>query len=148
MYIALQAPNKQCFREVGRSATRWPLCCWRVHDDVIKWKPFPRYWPFVRGIPRSPANSPHKGQWRGALMFSLICVWINGWVNNREALDLKRYSVHCDVILMFPFPHIHIMPYAIRWLSKKTPTSALLALCEGNTSVTRGFPSLKINFPV
>ena len=39
------------------------------HDDVIKWKYFPRYWPFVRGIYRSPVNSPHKGQWRGALMF-------------------------------------------------------------------------------
>ena len=44
-----------------------------IHDDVIKWKHFPRYWPFMRGIHRSPANSPHKGQWRGALMFSLIC---------------------------------------------------------------------------
>ena len=58
-----------------------------AHDDVIKWKHFPRYWPFVRGIHRSPVNSPHKGQWRGALMFSLICVWMNGWVNNREAGD-------------------------------------------------------------
>ena len=48
------------------------------HDDVIKWKHFPRYWPFVRGIHRSPVNSPHKGQWRGALMFSLICTRING----------------------------------------------------------------------
>ena len=47
------------------------------HDGVIKWKHFPRYWTFVRGIHRSPVNSPHKGQWRGALMFSLICVWIN-----------------------------------------------------------------------
>ena len=45
-----------------------------LHDDVIKWKHFPRYWPFVRGIHRSPVNSPHKGQWRGALMFSLISV--------------------------------------------------------------------------
>ena len=33
------------------------------HDGVIKWKHFPRYWPFVRGIHRSPVNSPHKGQW-------------------------------------------------------------------------------------
>ena len=57
------------------------------HDDVIKWKHFPRYWPFVRGIHRSPVNSPHKGQWRGALMFSLICAWINGWVNNSEPGD-------------------------------------------------------------
>ena len=39
-----------------------------LHDDVIKWKHFPRYWPFVRGIHRSPVNSSHKGQWRGALM--------------------------------------------------------------------------------
>ena len=42
------------------------------HDDVIKWRYFPRYWPFVRGIHRLPVN-PHKGQRRGALMFSLIC---------------------------------------------------------------------------
>ena len=40
-----------------------------LHDDVIKWKHFPRNWPFVRGLHRSPVNSPHKGQWRGALMF-------------------------------------------------------------------------------
>ena len=39
-----------------------------LHNDVIKWKYFPRYWPFVRGIHRSPVNSPHKGQWRGALI--------------------------------------------------------------------------------
>ena len=71
-----------------------------VHDDVIKWKHFPRNWPFVRGIHRSPVNSPHKGQWRGALMFSLICVWINDWVNNREAGDLRRYRAHYDVIVM------------------------------------------------
>ena len=57
-------------------------------------------WPFVRGIHRSPVNSPHKGQWRGALMFSWICVWINDWVNNREAGDLRRYRAHYDVMVM------------------------------------------------
>ena len=62
------------------------------HDGVIKWKHFPRYWPFVRGIHRSPVNSPYKGQWRGALMF-----WIDGWVNNR---DLRRYRAHYDVTVM------------------------------------------------
>ena len=41
-----------------------------------------------------PANSPHKGQWRGAFMFSLICVCINGWVNNYEAGDMRRYRAH------------------------------------------------------
>ena len=70
------------------------------HNNVIKWKHFPRYWPFVRGIYRSPVNSPHKGQWRGALMFSLICTWINAWVNNREAGDLRRHCDHYDVIVM------------------------------------------------
>ena len=70
------------------------------HDDVIKWKLFPRYWPFVQGIHRSPVNSPHKGQWRGALIFTLICVWINGWVNNREAGDLSSYRAHYDVTVM------------------------------------------------
>ena len=71
-----------------------------LHDDVIKWKHFPRYWPCVRGIHRSPVNSPHKGQWRGALIFSLICARISGWVNNREAGDLRRQQAHCDVIVM------------------------------------------------
>ena len=47
-----------------------------------------------------PVNSPLKGQCRGALMFSLICVWINGWVNNREAGDLRRRRGHYDVIVM------------------------------------------------
>ena len=67
------------------------------HNDVIKWKHFPRYWPFVRGIHRSPVNPPHKGQWRGALVYSLICIWINGWVNRLETGDLRRYRAHYDV---------------------------------------------------
>ena len=72
----------------------------KTHGGVIKWQRFPRNWPFVRGIHRSPVNSPHKGQWRGALIFSLICAWINDWVNNREAGDLRRYRAHYDVIVM------------------------------------------------
>ena len=88
-----------------RIATRLPehgkfLC---NHDDVIKWKHFPRYWPFVRGIHRSPLNSSHKGQWHGALMFSLMCARINGWVNNGDAGDLRRHRAHCDVIVMLEF---------------------------------------------
>ena len=70
------------------------------HDDVIKWKHFPRHWPFVRGIHRSPVNSPHNDQWRGALTFYLICAWINGWANNREAGDLRRHRAHYDVPIM------------------------------------------------
>ena len=79
--------------------------CWAIiqiltHDDVSKWKHHPRYLAFVWGIHRSPMNSPHKGQWRGVLVFSLICAWINGWVNNRDAGDLKRHGAHYDVTVM------------------------------------------------
>ena len=71
-----------------------------THDDVIQWKHFPCYWPFVRGIHRSPENSPHKGQWRRALMFSLICASVNAWVNNLEAGDLRCHRAHYDVSVM------------------------------------------------
>ena len=84
-----------------------------AHDGVIKCNHFPRYWPFVRGIHRSPVDSPNKGQWRGALMFSLICAWINGWVNNREAGNLRCPRSHYDVIVMsYGFLWI-ISPYAL-----------------------------------
>ena len=74
--------------------------CKEDHDDVIHWKHFLRYWPFVRIIHRSPVNAPHNGQWRGTLMLSLNCAWINGWVNNREAGDLRRHRAHYGVIVM------------------------------------------------
>ena len=56
----------------------------------------------------SPVNSPHKGQWRGALMLSLICACISGWVNNREAGDLRRHRVHYDVTVMYRFSIMNI----------------------------------------
>ena len=68
------------------------------HDDVIKWKHFPRYWSFVKGIHPSPVNSRHKGQWRGALMLSMICVWINGWGWWFEMPSHPLWR-HCDVVL-------------------------------------------------
>ena len=67
--------------------------CW--HDDVIKWKHFPRYWPFVWGIHRSQVNSPHKGQLRGALMFSLI---FDVFFDLLLIFDL--WSAHYDVTVM------------------------------------------------
>ena len=78
-----------------------------LHDDVIKWKHFPRCMPFVRriqrwmrGIHRLPVNSPHKGQWRGALIFLLICAWTNDCVNTRDAGDLRCHYAHYDVTVM------------------------------------------------
>ena len=71
-----------------------------ANGDFIKRKHFLRYWPFLRGIHGSHVKSPHKGQWRGALIFSLICARINGWVNNRKAGDLRRHQAHYDVTVM------------------------------------------------
>ena len=73
----------------------WMCLCYL--DDVIKCKHFPRYWPFVRGIHRSQVNSSHKGQWREALMVSLICAWkkrlskqSRGWWFETPSLSLWR----------------------------------------------------------
>ena len=76
---------------------------------------FPRYLPFELGIHRSPVNFPHKSQWRGALMFSLFGVWLNAWVNNREAVDLRRHCAHYDVIVNLG---ITSTVYSIRYSTK------------------------------
>ena len=52
----------------------------------------------------------HKAQWRGALIFSLICVWVNDWVNNREAGDLRLYRTHYDIIVIYLYQQWHISP--------------------------------------
>ena len=61
---------------------------------------FPRDWLFMRWIHRSPVNSPHKGQWRGVSIFSLIYAWTNGWVNNRDSGDMRRHRAHYVVNVM------------------------------------------------
>ena len=71
------------------------------HDDVIKWKHFPRYRPFVKGIHRWLVDSLHKGQWRGALFFSMICDWTNGWTNNRDVGFGSCHRARYDFIVMY-----------------------------------------------
>ena len=84
------------------------ICAGNSHDDVIKWKHFPHNWPFVRGIHLSPVNSPHKGHWHGALMFSLICV-LNKQSKHRW---FSRHRAHYDVIVMSILPHM----FCSKWL--------------------------------
>ena len=60
---------------------------WRYQMETIPW-------PFVQGIHRSL----HKGQWRGALKFSFIFAWTNGWVNNRDTGNLRCHHAHYDFI--------------------------------------------------
>ena len=69
------------------------------HDDAIKWKYFPRNWPFVRetGTGDFPTQRPVTQSFN--VVF--ICVWINGWVKNREAGDLRRHRGHYDVNVMW-----------------------------------------------
>ena len=100
---------------------RYIFCTWHdsSRDDVIKWKYFPRYWSFLRWIHRSLVNSPHKGKWRGALMFSLFCVWINGWVNNREAGDWRRYCAHYDVTVMVMSWAFFFLAINLIWIKAK-----------------------------
>ena len=81
------------------------------HDDVIKGKHFPRYWPLVRGTHRSPVNSLRKGQWRGALLFPLIRAWTNSWVNNGDAGNLRRHRAHCGLGVMVSKTFHHYLHY-------------------------------------
>ena len=122
-----------------------------THDDVIKWKHFPRYWPFVSGIHRSPKDSPHTGQWRGALIFSLICAWTNGWTNETpviwDAIAPIMLLLQCftSLIMAFiknqaisenindPFLKIeyseHTCSLPIRWVIKFKKSRLNLNLC-------------------
>ena len=66
------------------------------HYDVIKWKHF-RVTGHLCG---EFTRHRWKGRWRGASKFSFICAWINGWVNNSEAGDLRRHRTHYDVTVI------------------------------------------------
>ena len=102
------------------------------HDDVIKWKYYPRYCPLCgeftghRWIPRT------KGQWRGALMFSVICIWINGWINNREAGDLRRHRDYYDVIVMdkVDFSHNFFRHIFVLWHSTPLSRDKMFCYCR------------------
>ena len=103
-----------CCINFSQSAELWYriIQIWRRHtgvgyyvNGINPWwrhqmKTFSALLAICAGNSPVPVNFPHKGQWRGALMFALICVWINAWVNNRKAGDLRRYCAHYDVIVM------------------------------------------------
>ena len=94
-----------------------------THFHIHSWwcyQHFPRYWPFVAS---NAVNSMHKGQWRRALMFSLICAWINGWVNKGEAGVLRCHHAHHDVTVMFTLAAITGPPTVVFRLFTNLVTS-------------------------
>ena len=91
------------------------------HDDVIKRKHCPRHWHFATEIQRSPMDSPNKGKWRRALMFSMMYARTNYWANSRYAGDSRCHGTHYDVPLMTWW----IYPYQLvlrnwRWCNRMT----------------------------
>ena len=103
----MSVPFRTLHASIGNSAFRkcrqfMTFSWWRHQMET-----FSALLALCAGIHRSPVNSPHKGQWRGALMFSLICVWINAWANNRETGDLRRHRAHYDAIVKLSVRVVH-----------------------------------------
>ena len=92
------------------------------------------------GKPPVTGGFPHKGQYRGALVFSLFCAWTNSWANNREAGDLRRHRAHHDVTviskvifssvsniqcfgggIMFVYVSVTSCPHVQAWITKFGP---------------------------
>ena len=110
---------------------------------------FSAFMVLCEGNPLSPVDSPHNGQWRGALMFSLMWARANVWANNRDAGDLRRNCAHHDVIVMIWQKHNsrvrtkmltnsaqrHLL--VIKW--KHFPR--YWPFVQGNSSVNGEFPS-------
>ena len=68
-----------------------PTRCFQCfHDDFIKENIF-RVTSLLCGVFTGGRWIPWQSLWRGALMFSLICVWTNNWANNEDAVDLSRH---------------------------------------------------------
>ena len=125
----------------GRTYIQWTglLCVWLWHDDVIKCKHFPRYWPFVRGIHRSPVNSPHQGQWLGSLMFFFylrlnkrLSIQSWGWWLETPSCPLWR---HCNEIIFIYRSHYY-GPALTFWSSPGYGLN-VFALCD---AYRRHFP--------
>ena len=90
MYRVPSIPCAFVSKHRGKTGT-----CWRHQMDT-----FSALLALCAGKSRSPVNSPHKGQWRRALIFFLVCAWINGWANNCKAGDLRRHRANYDVTVV------------------------------------------------
>ena len=129
--------------------TEWQIWAWKIVPPLFKWHALLAYChhsmklsqKFVSMMTSSNGNifrvtGPLSKEFTGnrwipitkardaelALMFSLICAWINGWLNNRGAGILRLHSAHYDVIVMLSVPSTigqHCFRY---WLDSKQAT--------------------------
>ena len=104
-------PTKQCQAKMSKLVRHYLIKCNAACSVPTHYKLQKTWWrhqmetfsallAICAGNSPVPVNSPHKGQWRGALMFTLICARINDWVKNPEAGDLRRHLDHYDVSVM------------------------------------------------
>ena len=80
------------------------------HDDVTKWKHFPRCWPFVWGIHRSSVNSPDKGQWRG-VFYVFFDLHLNKRLSKQSwgwwfEMPSRSLGCHCNCL-----PEMYSLPF-------------------------------------
>ena len=62
---------------------------------MMTWKPLQHYWPFVKGNPHGNWwIPPSKGQWYGALLFSLLLSCASCWTYSLVASDLRCCEAH------------------------------------------------------
>ena len=112
------------------------------HDDVINWKHFRRYWPLSgESTSHSPVDSPHKGQWGGAAMFSLI----RAWTNNRNNGDLRHHRAHYDVTVMLQWRdgwhQLNVLYRLLQWHPIRNFSSPFVR----ESLVTGGFPPQRVS---
>ena len=106
----------------------------RLHDNFMRWRWFPRYWPFVRGIHQCLVDIPPKTSVTWALMFPLVLSLTDGWKNSQVVGDLIRHESHCDGILMDSWNTVYVLEAmaigTYNEVSKRTP---LLCIQATNT---------------
>ena len=92
---------KKMYSRMSLTILFWPQCV-NSHGPSTGWRHQMETFSALLAIcaGNSSVNSQHKGQWRRALMLSLICAWINSWVHNRKAGDFRRHPAQYDITVM------------------------------------------------
>ena len=110
---------------------------WNTHDDVIKWKHFPRYWHFVQEIHQSPVNSPHKGQctWSFDVSFDLL-------LNKRRSKQLRGMWFEMPSCSLWCHFNVFSGTFLVKLLPDQCPSKStvfqVMAWCRMATSITCG----------